>query len=533
MLLLTRLKPLAWHVLSLLCVLTASSCERADKVSSLNAQNLPNTLRIGYYNNFSDDDSNSLGGFYRNLNHFFYDSVLDITSQNGVQPVLAKKIVFDEKRGGWLVTLHENVSFHDGSVMTAADVLATLNCLWTLEKKSADNLGLFAGVDGFQIIDKYNVLVKTKTLTRQPPLALVIEITRADQTKCAGYNDKVSRSVGSGPYELERWDKSEIVLKRNVHYWLGAPKIERLSFRSYVDKREAWAAVIKGDLDLFFDANQDTALLTDNVPHLKNTSYPSGFFYMFMFNMKNPRLLDKRVRQALNLAINRQQIVTNILGNQGSLSSGVLNAKSSPIKIKEIPAYEYDPHKALELFKQAGYVLNSRKNVLEKNGVALKFLAIGMLGDNESSRLMRELELQLMEIGVSLNIEMFTPDEMMGRVFQRQADIYQLYSRTYYNADLLYNYWSGDINKSVFPYFNPTMTKTFNEFFKQPYANEAEFLNMFQKLLYEEPPGIFLYWKNRSITIHRRVQIPDMYWLNDLSNIWQWSIDPQWSTKKQ
>jgi peptide/nickel transport system substrate-binding protein len=163
--------------------------------------------------------------------------------------------------------------------------------------------------------------------------------------------------VGTGPYKFVRWTRGqEIVLEANLEYWKGAPAIKTVVFKIIPDPSTRVAALLSGAIDLLGHVTPEDARIVETTRGLKLQSTPILRFqwtYLSDAMTKGSPLADKRVRQAVNHAVNTPGIIKDILGGYGTptVALNPLHFGYNP----NVKPYPYDPAKARALLKAAGY----------------------------------------------------------------------------------------------------------------------------------------------------------------------------------
>lgn len=483
------------------------------------------TLRIGCFSRFDITSPFEETGFNGLVTSLVYDSLMVIGDDLAMENQLAKTIERLRDRKTWRIELSPDIKFHDGSSMTATDVAASFDCAMHSETYRIAYY-MLEPIQKITAVDEHSLIIKMKSSTSTLPLGLVLVITRAKYTPCAVPKFSVKELVGSGPYQINSITNDKILLRRNENYWAGLPKIKNISFDFYKDKRAAWAALIKGDLDIIYDNSLETHSVTDKIPHLKTASYPLDFFYMMLFNMHNPVLKDVKLRRALNYAVDRESIIRETLYGYGEPSSGIV--RKSADSNKTAGTYSYDPDQALRLFKEAGYRLDERQHQLVKNGRQLTLNVLGFQGDDESAKVLRAVEANLLDLGIKMHIRSVPADQMMSAVTAKRADLFYIYSRAHHNPTAIHSFLSGNPKTAFFPYESQKLQQLFHNYFDGKEPDGSVFLQQFEKIIYDEPPGIFLYWKNSSVVLHRRVEGVNFTSQGFWEKIWQWSINAKW-----
>ena len=270
---------------------------------------------------------------------------------NEVEPQIAESWEQTDDKT-YVFKIRQGIKFHDGSDLTAEDVK------FSLERaiNSAAVSYVVDFIDTVEVNDDYTVTVTTDapyapTLRNLAvPFAAIVPkaVVEADEE---GFK---TNPVGSGPYKFVEWKQGDSVkLEAFDDYYAGAPATKYLQMKVIPEAAQRTIALETGEIDLAYDiiAN-DKDKVADNAD-LQLLEAPSLSCYYVTMNMKQKPFDDIRVREAINLAIDRQLLVDTIINGAGQVADAIIAPAvfgySSP------GAYEYDPEKAKELLAEAGY----------------------------------------------------------------------------------------------------------------------------------------------------------------------------------
>jgi ABC-type transport system substrate-binding protein len=327
----------------------------------------------------------------------------------GLKPSLATSWAIDPSdHTKWTFKLRDGVKFHDGSSFDADAVV------WNFDKilnksapqydpaSAAQTTWRIPTLQSYRKIDASTVEITTKrpdsTLPYQLTWILMSSPARFNETK--SWAEFAKNPSGTGPWTLERYvPREQAVLKRNDAYWdkTRVPKSEHLVFVPIPDPATRTAALLSGQVNWIESPSPDAVpqlkaagmeILTGTMPHV----WP----YKLNF-LPTSALSDIRVRKALNLAIDRDGLVT-LLGGLATPAKGVVPT-NSPWFGKPTFDVHYDPAEAKRLLKEAGYDS-------DKHRLKLKF-AISNSGSGQMYPLpMNEFVQQnFRDVGVDLDFE--------------------------------------------------------------------------------------------------------------------------------
>ena len=302
-----------------------------------------------------------------------FEAPLFWTEDLELVPVLLTEIPTFEDDGVTLhCTLKEGIKFHDGSTLTADDVKYTFERMFTPStgakstymydkiKGAAEMLaGEATELEGLTVEDDTHF-----TFVLTDPMATFVKnlgisyahIFPRDACEAAGDSwGTGTNCIGTGKYKVvSNDDTTEVVLEKFEDYHDGTPALDEVDYVFYDDNNTKMMAFKNGDID-YCDLSAE--LLTqyqadDEVKDLI-TQYPTLGVQFVNLNLNSDNLKDVRVRQALSLAINREELLESIAGGAGQVCSGWLCPRT-PGYDESAPEFEYDPDKAMSLLEEAG-----------------------------------------------------------------------------------------------------------------------------------------------------------------------------------
>jgi oligopeptide transport system substrate-binding protein len=309
--------------------------------------------------------------YSRSVAQQIFDGLVQFDQTLAIVPALAQ--FWKASRDGltWTFTLRKGVKFHHGREVTADDVVFSFTRILDPRTRSGA-ADLFMGIKGaadfragratrvagLSALDPHTVQV-VLTDAQVPFVALLAvghaKILPRDVAEREGESFGL-QPVGTGPFKFVRWERGkEIVLAANPDYFEGAPRLARVVYRIYPG--EGWESAYdefkKGSLE-------DAPLPTRNY---RQVVQDKGHLYVkrpmisvrfYGLNTRIKPLDDRRVRQALVHAINREAIIEEAFQGRFTPARGVLPPGTQGYNPR-LRSYAYDPHRARELLAEAGY----------------------------------------------------------------------------------------------------------------------------------------------------------------------------------
>jgi len=442
-----------------------------------------------------------------------FDGLVTRDTRNGVHLELAEEI-------NWLddqtleVKLRQGVLFHDGVEMTADDVVFTFNRIIQEdgieypEPHSSPRRSLIVPLESIEEVDRYTVIMH---FSAPWPAALQLlvhqQIVPQHYIQEVGTKGFVKHPIGTGPFKFVSASRllDEIVLERFEDYYGGAPDlppvgppcVDRVVFRAISDALTRAAALAIDEVDLVQGMPLDVLKVLEEKPAVQIKTAPGTQPKWMELNVRRAPFNDVQVRQALNYAVDKERIITDVYGGRAVALPGPLSPYNSFVDTQLEP-YPYDPKQALELLMQAGWTDSDGDGVLDRDGQPLTF-ALDTL--HEWLPLAEAVADQLQEIGVEANVRtwelnVIRPQLLDGR---RLAYLDDWGDSAFDPVGHFEAKWHGYVGSQ--PYGRANYSGYNNQHVNQLIAlgertadpdERHEIYNEAQRIIYEEAPAVFL-----------------------------------------
>ena len=292
-----------------------------------------------------------------------YTSLVRYNKALEIEPDLATE--WDQPDSAtWVFTLREGVLFHNGREFTADDVK------YSFERVVDPDVGspyasVYEPIESIDVVDTYTVRINLKH--PYPGLLDNIAMLRGSAIvprEVVEENGDLSLvAVGTGAFKLSSYvPDEEITFVRNDDFYRdGLPYLDGIVYQIITDETSRLAAIRSGAVD-FAALGPDTAVRLENselnVIEIKNFELPQ-----FMMNASRPPFDDPRVREAIQLAIDRNALLNGVVSGQGVLSGPIPTGHAYSLSVEELP-YEVDLDRARALLAEAGYPDGFSTNIL-------------------------------------------------------------------------------------------------------------------------------------------------------------------------
>jgi peptide/nickel transport system substrate-binding protein len=321
-----------------------------------------------------------------------YEALVKLDKEGSFQPGLAVSWDVGEDARTWTFRLRSGVRFHNGDVLEAQDVVATLG------RVLDPAIGGAFGTQGVYLSyledaeisapDELSVRIRTGE-----PMADLLDLLVAMPISPASELHRLPHEyVGSGPYKIAIQTEDSTILRAHEEYWGDAPAYGEIHWKAESSSAKRVEALLNGQADIASGIGvQDAGKITQDGEAALH-ELESGLCIIFMLNSFKGPCTDTRVRQALNLALDVDGIIEVIKHGAASPLNGYLTPHHFGYN-PETPVYPHDPEKARRLLAEAGY----------GDGLDLVFDIPAAMPD-EAPRLARMMAEQLKQVGISLKI---------------------------------------------------------------------------------------------------------------------------------
>ena len=309
--------------------------------------------------------------------------------------------------------LHHGVRFHDGRPLTSRDVKWTFDTLLQGKIRST-KAAVYRFVDHIDAPDDFTVVFHLK----EPDSTLLWNVSDGAMGIVPyGSSDEMTlHPIGSGPFKFVSAETDrEVVIERNDDYWGEKAKLERVRFAVVPDETTEALELRKGSADLAINSlTPDTVVTLARDANIKIDRSAGTRLAYLAFNLRDPVLQNRRVRQAIAYALNRRPMIEYLWRGMASPARSVLPAQSWAYN-GNVPDYAHDPEKAKQLLDAAGYPV--------VNGV--RFRIMMKTSTDPNTRLMvAVMQQQLRDVGIVLDIRSFEFATFFSDV---QHGAYQMY----------------------------------------------------------------------------------------------------------
>lgn len=381
------------------------------------------------------------------VTHQIYDNLIYYGTDQTLTPGLAESWTYSDDGTEITFKLKEGVKFHNGDVMTADDVVFSLNTAMA----SSFTKGVTAVMDKVEKVDDNTVVLKLKH--SYGPIEyciassqLVIVNKKAYEADPEGYGRK---PIGTGPYQFVEWKSGDkIILKAFEDYYKGPAEIKDVTFKIITDGSTAVVALENGEIDIIdTPPKTDRQNLIEN-PDIKYYETEIAATVFITINHKSELGKNKKFREAIAHAIDKESMVIGAVEGIGSVLHTPM-AKSCFGWPEDFKNREYDVEKAKQLLAEAGFP-NGLNIVLKTTESATYYKPTEVLQD------------QLKQIGINASISKMERGAFWDDILtKRDYDIaVSAATATYPDSDYIYSTFHSSMienGKNYYNYSNPKL----------------------------------------------------------------------------
>lgn len=382
-----------------------------------------------------------------------YQSLVQFDANGELEPVLCEK--WERIDGGFKFYLKKGVKFHNGEEMTADDVVFTFKRA-TSPGTALKALAGYIDPNGIEKVDDYTVILKTTQpmgsaflASMNHPWASILS-KKAVETHGKEYG---MNPVGTGKFKFSSWDKGDrIILERFDDYHGEKAKLKKIILRVVIEANSRTIELESGAVDAIQDLPYVDIKRIEDDKNLRVDIKPGQRLFHIGVDTTLKPYDDVRVRQAMNMAINRAGIVKVVFKGYGEVATGPTSSAVLYNKTKETPAPPIDIAGAKKLLAEAGH----------PNGFKAQLLIADRADFVNIATVVQE---NLRKIGIDLEIKVYEWGSFIDVIKQPGHQPY------------IMNWWGGAPALDPFFFMNPPFHSTSppisNRFFyKNPELDE-------------------------------------------------------------
>ena len=467
------------------------------------------------------------------INDRVFNGLLKIDKDLNIVPSLAERLEISEDGLTFTFHLRKDVRWHDGKPYTSKDAMFTYEIM--IDPKTATSYAEpFKQVKKAEAPDLY-----TFRVTYEKPQARAMVSWCFDQMPAhllEGQNLESSplarQPVGTGPYKFEKWESGQrLILTANEDYFEGRPHLNKLIMKIIPDLNAQMLELSSGGLDMMqmTPDQYDEKLGDKNFKNKFNMFRYPAFSYTYLgFNFKSPLFQDKKVRQAIAYAIDKDEIIDGVLLGLGTVANGPFKPDSWTCN-KNVKPYPYDVARAKALLAEAGWADSNGDGILDKDGKPFQFTIMTNQGNKVREQTGLIIQARLAEVGIKVNLRVIEWAAFLKEYLDKHNFEAVIMAWTVPVEPDLYDVWhssktrEGELN--YISYKNEEVDKLIDDGrFTLDREKRKMAYDRIQEIFYEEVPYVFLYVPDALPVISSRIIGPEVHPAGIGKNLPQWHV---------
>ncbi|KGA99064.1 hypothetical protein AJ85_02425 [Alkalihalobacillus alcalophilus ATCC 27647 = CGMCC 1.3604] len=375
-----------FYILILFALLTISGCNDGKSDSSVKEKELT------FLSNFTLDTFDPHLS-WNTLRAGITETLVNLSDDGELYPGLAIGWEIENNGQTWILTIRDNVTFHNGVSLTAETVKASIER--NLEVSEAMKLAL--KIERMEADGQVLTIYLNESLYSFPselthPNTSIVEV---------GSENLDSKPIGTGPFQLKSFEPgSKAELVKFDDYWDGEPKLDRVHFIFNADENARTAALQSGDADIVYRPALESLRMLSEHNDIETIVSPSSRSTMLLYNTDKEIVSDVNVRKAISSLVDREQIVSDIMSGNAVVASGPF-LKNTPFATSE-DEKAFNQQEAKEYLEAAGFESENGKMMKDGEELILKLVTYSYRPD--LPLIAQYLESNAKEIGLSVEI---------------------------------------------------------------------------------------------------------------------------------
>jgi peptide/nickel transport system substrate-binding protein len=427
--------------------------------------------------------------------------------RNGrVEGAMAERWISSPDGLEWHFYLRSGTRFQDGTPLDAHVAAASM-------RRDLNDYGAYAGMRDVTTIEAVG------------PLELVIHLRRPSSlllNSLASFSVTSPKKVSAGVFRLVSRTADSASLEVFDDGVRPRPNIDRVDIRLYPSVRNAWSAMMRGEVDMLQEIAPQALEFVEHSSQTQLKSFLRTYVYALGFNLRHPVLRDREVRLALNAAVNREDISKAIFQGRGVAANGHVQPRHWAFD-QGVPQFAYAPNEAQRLLDAAGLPVKPSSD----NRMPSRFRFTCLVpSDDRYERMALMLQRQLVEVGIDMQLETLPVRALPGRLGTGQYDAF-IYEMAGSNLNWTYSFWHSPEPPN--PVFLDSGYHGADAALDQLRNARSEdeiraAVAAVQRGMRDDPPAVFLLWNQTVRAVNSRFRLPEVADRDILWTIPQWQL---------
>ena len=471
----------------------ATSKLKGNKINSFTSDN----IRIGVIDFDNINPILSKNKNVQDISRLIFDPLFTLTGDYKLQGVLAKEWSKTTDKT-YIIKLNEDILWHDGNKFDSSDVIFTINAIKKLKEDSIYYHNVKNILQVYEV-DEYTIKIITDSDISYFEYNLIFPIISSKyfNEENLKKTSKNTKPVGTGIFYISDVNNQSILLKKNSKNLKSEDlKIETITLKLYKSLLSTIEAFKSEKIDMFTTANKNIEEYLKNTKY-NITRYINREYNYLVLNCNSEILSNKEVRQAICCAINKENILKNVLNDKYEISNFPLDFGSFAYDISN-NAITYDTNKAKNILVENGWKYSTEgwKKKVNNSNLKIELELIVDKNNTDNIKVAKNIKEQLSKVGIIIKIKEINQKEYNNYLENKNYDLiivndtysYSPSLEKYFGKDNLSNYFNQEINRLL---KEAELLNDENEI-KQKYSTINEIYN-------QEVSYISLYYDTSSI----------------------------------
>jgi len=425
-------------------------------------------------------------------------------------PRLADRWVWENDGLRLRAVLHPNVLFHSGQPLDSSTAAEALQAAVSRPA----NRALYPSLNYVTAVKPGGELQVTLDLSQRSaflPEDLEIPL-------------QLGNEVGTGAFRIVENTPAQITLQGFDKYHEGPPSIAKVTIKPFATLRTAWTSLLRGDVDMASDVPPEAVEFISN-DQVQVIPFVRRYQYLIAFNSTRKPFSSPVVRRALNVAVDRNELIRNVLQGRGTPATGPLWPNYWAYD-KTVQSFNFDPTLASSLLDAAGLRMVAEKSQPGRRA-RLRFTCLIPADFSILERIALDVQKQLYNVGVDVQFQVVPVQETDARIRSGQFDAVLLDMISGPTPGRAYIFWrsaSKFRGLNFFGYDNPAAERLF-DIVRTSTNNDGAVRSAtrgLQSVFFQDPPALFLVWNERARALRRDFQVPQEPGRDPLLSLWRW-----------
>lgn len=478
----------------------------------------------------------------QDLSALIFDGLTELDATGQVSACLALDWDISEDGSVYEFYLRDDVQWHDGAPLTATDVAFTIQAIQDPNYRGDANLSALWKNVIVELLDDYTV-----RLTLDEPFPSFLNYTTigllpahllstvpADELPEHSFSS--TNPVGTGMFKVARVAADRVVLETNQEYWGPQPYLDSIEFWFYGDWEGMLADYVAGEIQAFHPPTIPSLTELVSMPDLSLYSAQSAGYGIIFLNLQReslPFFQEPQVRQALLYALNRQELLDQVLQGQGLVADSPILPTTWAYD-PTIRTYNYDPERAIGLLDASGWMDSDNDRIRDQDDQELEFTLL-VSTDPTMQAVGQLVAQQWAQVGIDVTVRKVTNEVLTDQIYSRDFDAALTEVGLLADPDpypLWHSTQAEESGQNFSGFASPEADQAMEEArLTSDQERRTELYHAFQRIFADEVPSLLLYYPVYTYAVDaqvKQVQIAPMLHTSDrFRNVDDWTMETE------